>query len=123
VGLAQGALLQSLPVRIALAELGVAVAAVRVLLGVFLPQQLLGDALALERLVHGGPVRCLIAGRGLRIGAGVEQAGQPALIIELRRQGPAEALLLGLGEQLLDGPDARLGAGPDLAYRQTGGEP
>jgi hypothetical protein len=62
VGLAQGALLQGLPLCVALAELGIAVAAVRVLPGVFLPQQLLGVALALERLVQGGPVRYLIAG-------------------------------------------------------------
>ena len=108
---------------VALAELGVAVAAVRVLLGVLLPQQLFGDALGLERLVQGGPVRYLIAGRDPWIGARVEQAGQPALIIEFRRQGPAKALLLGLGEQLLDGPDTDLGAGLDLADRQTGGEP
>ena len=57
VGLAHGAFLQALPLRVALAELGIVVAGVRVLLGIFLPQQLFGDALALERLVEGGPVR------------------------------------------------------------------
>jgi len=86
----------------------------------FLPQQLLDDALALEPLVQGGPVRYLIAGRDPCIGAGIEQVGQAALIIEFRRQGPTKAFLLGLGQQLLDGPDTNLCVGPDLADRQTG---
>jgi len=51
VGLAHGALLLFMPVLVAITELRVAVTAVGILLGVLLPQQLLGHALALEFLV------------------------------------------------------------------------
>ena len=56
VTLAHGALLLFLPAPVKRAVLGVAVAAVGVLRGVLLPQELLGYALALELLMDLGPV-------------------------------------------------------------------
>ncbi len=60
MGLAHGALLQVSPVRITVVELRVAITAIGVLLCIFFPQQLLGDALAFEFLVEGWPVRNLM---------------------------------------------------------------
>jgi hypothetical protein len=63
VALAHGALLQLLPPPVKLAELGVAVAAIGILGGVLLPQQLLGDALALEFLMDLSPIGQMVASR------------------------------------------------------------
>lgn len=119
---AHGALLQVLPVAVTVTELRVTVAAVGVLPGVLLPQQLLGHPLALEFLVDDRPVRYLEPVGGAGVGAGIEQPGQPG-VIQFRRQRPAEPQGIRPGQQLLDGADADFGAGFDLPDRQPGGVP
>ena len=121
VGLAHGALLALTPLAVTVAELGVAVATGGILLGVFLPQQLLGHALALELLMKSGPVGLLVARRDGGIGTGVEQPCQ-AGVVELLGQGPGEAEFIGPGQQFLHGAEADLGAVSDLAKRQPGGQ-
>ena len=122
VELTHGALLQALPVCVPIAELRVAVTAVGVLLRVFLPQQLLGQPFTFEFLVDDRPIGHLVTGGDAGVGVGIEPPGQ-LVIIQLRRQRPAESQRVGLGQQLLDGADTDLGAGADLANRQTGRAP
>ena len=76
VCLAHGALLLPEPVAVTVAELGVAVAPVRILLRIFLPDQSLGDMGTLQFFMDRGPVRRLAARAGIGIGAGIEQIGQ-----------------------------------------------
>lgn len=82
--LAHGALLQLTPGLVTVAELGVAVTAVGIALGVLLPEQLLGDPLALELLMDRGPIRYNMAGRDGGIGLRIEQ-GRQLTIIKLGR--------------------------------------
>ena len=72
-----------LPVAITVAELRVAVTAVGVLLGVLLPQQLLGHPLALEFLMDDRPVGHLVTAGDTGVGAGIEQLCQ-LVVIERR---------------------------------------
>jgi hypothetical protein len=120
VGLAHGALLPLMPMVVAITELRVAVAAVGVLLGVLLPQQLLGHPLALEFLMDDRPVGYLVTSGGTGIGAGIKQPGQ-LIVIQFRWQWPGKSQLIGCRQQLLDGADTGLGAGVDLTDRQPGG--
>ena len=86
---------------VAVAELGVAVAAVGVLLGVFLPEQLLGHPLALEFLVESGPVRYCVACGRCGVSTGVEQPRQLA-VVQIVWQWPGEPQLGGLAQQFLE---------------------
>lgn len=121
VQLAHRTLLQASPACIAVTVLRVAVATGWVLTGVFLPQQLLGHALAFELLVNSGPVGQLEPACGAGIGARIEHGGKLG-IVHLGWQGPTQPLGLGLLEQLLDGADTRSGAGAVLADGQAGVE-
>lgn len=91
-----------------------------VLLGVLLPQQLLGHPLTLEFLVDDRPVGHLVTLGDAGVGAGIEQPGH-LIIIQLSRQLPGQPQRLGLGQQRLDGADSDLGTGLYLADRQPGG--
>ena len=91
------------------AELRVAVAAVREPGRVFLPDQLLGHAWAFELEMNGRPVRGLEPTRVLGMRGRIKQPRQRRLV-ELCRQRPGQPQLLGPGQQLLDRPDADLGA-------------
>ena len=122
VCLAHGALLLAEPVAVTVAELGVAVTPVRILLRVFLPDQPLGDMGTLQFFVHRGPVRDGTTRPGTGVGAGIEQGGQAGLV-QLDRQGPGQAQGLGPAEEFLDPADTQLGAAADGADGQAGLQP
>ncbi len=77
---AHGALLQLTLGLVMVAELGIAVTAVGIALGVLLPEQLFGDPLTLELLMYRGPIRYNMAGRDGGIGLRIEQGSQSAII-------------------------------------------
>jgi hypothetical protein len=56
MNLSHATLLPTLPLAIAVTELGVTVTIIRMLLSVFLPQQLFGHTFAFELLAHLGEV-------------------------------------------------------------------
>ena len=116
VRLAHGALLPAQPVAVAVAELGVAVTAVRILLRIVLPDQPLGDMGTPQFLVHRGPVRRRTARAGAGIGAGVEQPGQTG-VIQVIRQRPGQVQCPGAAEALLYPADTQFGAAADGAHR------
>lgn len=91
-------------------------------LRVFLPEQLLGYALALEFLMNRGPVWYLKAPGDRWVGAGIEEFGQLP-IVKLRRQRRGESERLGFAQQLLNRADTEFGAGFDLSHRQAGRQP
>ena len=67
--------------------------------------------------MHDRPVRHLETPRCARVGLRIEQPGQ--LIVSARRvQWPAELKRFRPAQELLNGADTNLGAGPDLPYRQ-----
>jgi len=74
---------------------------------------LLGYPLALEFLMDDRPIGHLVTAGDAGVRPGIKQPGQ-LVVIQFRRQGPGEALFLGLGQQLLDGAETGLGAGVDL---------
>ena len=88
VNLPHTALLATLPLTIAVTELGVTVTIKRMLLAVLLPQQLFGDRLALEFLAHLDEVgfgEATLAGPGL----GWEQQPAEITLLQVRRPRPA----------------------------------
>ncbi len=122
VMLPHGTLLLLAPEPVALAELGVAVAAVRVLLDIFLPQQLLGHVGAFEFQVKRRPVWHLEPAGTAGICGGVEQPGE-LVVIQVVGQWPGQAQRCRPCQQLLDTADAELGTATDLADGQAAGQP
>ena len=114
--------MQLTPGLVTVTELGVAVTAIGIALGVLLPEQLFGDPLALELLMDRGPIRHDMAGRYGGIGLRIKQGSQSA-IIKLGGQGPAKAERLGTFEEFLDGADTDLGTDTDLANREVSFQP
>ena len=112
--LAHGAFLLAAPMPVAITELGIAVAAVRILLGVLFPQQLLGHVGPLEFQMYDWPVRHLVAAGGAGIGGRVEQ-DRESVVIQIVGQWPAQFQGSGLGQQLRNAADTDLGAATDLA--------
>ena len=94
VNLSHAALLATLPLTIAVTELGVTVTIKRMLLTVLLPQQLFGDRFALEFLAHLDEVgfgESTLAGPVL----GWEQQSAEITLLQVRWQWPAKACGLG----------------------------
>ena len=118
----EGAPLLAAPVPVTVTELGITVTPVRVMLGIFFPQQPFGYMRPLQLLVHRRPVRNLVAPAIGGIGAGIKQLGQPG-VIQVSGERPAQLQALGPAQQLLDPADTQLGAAADVADGQTGSVP
>ena len=97
-----------------MAELGIAVAVFRMLLAIFLPQQLLGHRLVFEFQVDGGEVwfrKTPLASHRL----GWKEEPTEITLTQVFGNGPTESCLLGSGQVIHHGAVAnieRLGDGP-----------
>ena len=117
--LAHAAFLAAQPLEIAVTELGIAITVIRVLLAVFLPEQLLGDLLLFELNVGVGEIgfdKPSLPGTGL----GREQQPTQVPLIHAVWQGPLKLGLIGSLQVIHDRAIANIECLGDIAVTEFG---
>ena len=122
MGLAHGALLLFKPGTVQKTVLRVTVTAVGVRLGIFFPEQVLGDAFTLEFTMHFNPVRAVERAALSGVGIRVKLTGE-LQIIELFNDGPVKLKHIGGADNLLYRPQTDPLAVFDLPHTEARTQP